>query len=699
MNQNIIHYQAANQSYEQIIENFVVRKEDFNKVINDIKNTEKGSSFQHYIFVGRRGSGKSTLLRRIEAEINTNKKLKTDYEIVNLGEEQSGIYKLYDLWDNVIRDLNTKAYEIEEVDFRDYRDDLKAYSKKLHSQIITAIRAKKKKRLILLIDNIDRIFKNIGDDSDLFRELLMNYLDIRIIGGSTYMSEQFWKYENPFYQFFSIRNLGPLTKHEIEALFRRWSVVKNLPELKDAIKSHPGKLKSIRMLTDGTPRSMLIFVDMLLKRPNLKGYDYLKVIVDKATPIYQERLGTLSPAQNKIITELAYLWESSRVKELIPKCKMDGKTISALLNQLYKLHYVEKIKGNTKDLYYRIEERFFNLWLIMTQGGPQQKLEAKYLSEFLETWYNQKDLNQLCQEFNLDINKENHNANRLLPLYHALLNAKSLSRDNKLELSKLKNEWKVEEQDLGAAELYLGDITPDIDHAFTEENYRKAIDLLKVSSVKDDRKYFGIGLAFHELEEYKNAENYYLQAIEKGNVNALYNLAILYKNQEKYQQAENYYLLAFKKGNTNALEELVNMYYFSHNKSRLRQVLHENTEGIKYIDKELLSICYLFIGQMEAFKSSFTNVTEMKNIDKISNAYILHLLIHNQIHLVEKLLRENELLQEKYKPLFYSILQLKESDREETLRIPPELLENIDDILSTIKVSRDKFYGPDRPDS
>ena len=917
MDQDLIHYQAANQTDDEAIENFVVRQEDFNKVINDIKNTEKDSSFQHYIFVGRRGSGKSTLLRRIEAEINKSEKLKKDYEVVNLGEEQSGIYKLHDLWDNVIRDLNAKGYKIEEVDFRDYREDLKGYSKKLHAQIIAEIRAKKKKRLILLVDNIDRIFKNIGEDSDLFRELLMNYLDIRIIGGSTYMSEQFWKYEKSFYQFFTIRQLGPLSMEEIKSLFTRWSKVKNLPEIEETIRTNPGKLQSIRMLTDGTPRSMLILVDMLLKRPSLNGYDYLKAIVDKATPIYQERLGTLSPAQNKVITELSYFWEASRVKDLIPKCKMESKVISALLNQLSKLHYVEKLKGDTKDLYYRIEERFFNLWLIMTQGGPQQKHEAKYLTEFIETWYNQKEINRLCHKFSLDIDTDRDNIKRLIPMSHALLNAKSLSKENKLALySKLKNELKVSDSEIGAAELYLGDLNPEIEKAFEEQKYRKAIDLLKVSNLTKADKYFGIGLAYYKLKEfdeseknyllsiknggeeavsnlailyedqaryekaeeyyleaidkgdrgalynladlygkqeryeeaekyyleaidkevidalnnlailyqeqeryeesekyylkaidkgdikafnnlanlyedqecyeesekyyleaidkgvvealynlanlykeqeryeesekyyleaidkgdiralnnlanlyedqerYEESEKYYLEAIEKGVVEALYNLAILYRNQERYEESEKYYLEAIDKGDIKALNNLaslyedqeryeksekyyleaidkgvvegqnnlLNMYYLNQNKNKVQQLLSTANEATQQINIELLSVCYLYIGEMDLFKSTLDEITHQENFDNISNQYLIHLLIHNQLNLIEKLFIENQILQEKYKPLFYATLRLKGSKSEITIKIPPELQDNIDDILLTIKEERKKFY-------
>jgi ABC-type phosphate/phosphonate transport system ATPase subunit len=75
MNQtDLVQYQNANQSFESIVENFIVRKNEFERVMDDIRSTDSLlSSFQHYVFVGRRGSGKSTLLRRIQAEIHLDK--------------------------------------------------------------------------------------------------------------------------------------------------------------------------------------------------------------------------------------------------------------------------------------------------------------------------------------------------------------------------------------------------------------------------------------------------------------------------------------------------------------------------------------------------------------------------------------------------------------------------------------------------
>lgn len=386
MNPYVTQYQSANLSDEQIIDNFIVRTMEFERVMAGIRTTDKDSSFQHYVFVGRRGSGKSTLLRRIQAEVGTDQDLKDRFIVTNLSEEQAGIYKLYDLWDYVMRDLRAKGFSLPEIDWQEYQEDLKEYTKVLYAAIHEFLQ-KQDKRLILLVDNIDRIFKNIGKHANLLREQLMNYNDVRIIGASTIMSEEFWRYDMPFYQFFSIKRLEPLTMEEIKMLLEHWAKVKRNPEIAKLVERHPGKIQALRMLTDGTPRTMQLFVDMLIHRSSEQGFDYLRRIIDNATPIYQERLGQLSQQQQKIVVELSFFWEAASVEQLVPVCKMSGKNISAQMSHLLKEQIVESIKGLSKNNLYRIHDRFWGLWLIMTQGGIRHQEMIRKVIESLELLY------------------------------------------------------------------------------------------------------------------------------------------------------------------------------------------------------------------------------------------------------------------------------------------------------------------------
>ncbi|MBP9083405.1 MAG: tetratricopeptide repeat protein [Bacteroidia bacterium] len=530
--------------------------------MDDIRTTKEKSSFQHYVFIGRRGSGKSTLLRRIQAEINTKPELSDKYVVVNLSEEQSGIYKLYDLMDYVIRDLNAIGYQIEKPDFRKFKNDTKEYTKSLHAIIISHLRSNKK-RLILLIDNIDRVFDSIGQTSDaaLLRELLMNFKDIRMIGASTVMSEQFWRYDMPFYEFFSLKRLERLSLPEIKKLLQHWANEKKMPEVHKLITQKTGKLQSIRMLTDGMPRTMLLFMEMLINRPNQNGYAYLQQIVDKATPIYQERLAVLSPAQRKVLTELALFWDAATVEQLVPVCNMDGKTISALLNQLVQNRYVEKLKGRTKNLFYRLEERFFNLWFVMTQGGPQQRMEAKALTDFLEKWYDQNELNTICFEISRLYKGRSIKTDYAEAMTAALLNSKSVSDLHKSVLyTSAKKSNLLEEPLLENYKIPEFNAFAEIGKAIISEEFVKALDLIELSDLPNGLDDFGRALCYSGMNNFMEAEAYYLLAITKGNTLAMCNLANLYADQGRFEDAERYNLLAIKEGDSNSMYNLANLY-------------------------------------------------------------------------------------------------------------------------------------------
>ena len=622
-NVDVVQYQNANQSFESIVENFIVRKSEFERVMDDIRSTDPSSSFQHYVFVGRRGSGKSTLLRRIQAEINIDDTLHVQYEVVNLGEEQSFIYRLYDLWDYVKRELSTFGYQFEELDFRTYKDEMTSYTKDLHAQIITALRSKNK-RLILLLDNIDRILDSRSGNLDaaLFRELLINYHDIRIIGGSTFMSEHFWKYDKPFYQFFTIKKLEALSLKEVEELLIHWSEVKQIPSIKDIIKNHPGKIQSIRMLTDGMPRTMLLFVDMMINRPEQNGYQYLQQIVDKATPIYQERLGLLSDAQKKVLSELAFIWDAANVEELVPKCNMEGKVISALLNQLTDIRYVEKIKTKNKNNLYRLEERFFNLWFNMTQGGLNNRAKAKALTDFLEKWYDKTALNDLCLELTVMVNRGEANKDYIESMSQALLGSEFIVSKYKQALTfQLSSKGFVKE--LGT-EASHDTGQKNISEAFANKEYQKVITLLENAKIEEGLKYFRLGLAYQNLNDLINAEKYYLLAIEKGDIKALNNLAILYKNQGKAEQAEKYYLLAIQKGVKEALKNLANLYYDQGKAEQAEKYyLLAIEKGVKEALNNLANL-YYDQGKAEQAEKYYLLAIEKGVIDALNNLALLY---------------------------------------------------------------------------
>jgi DNA segregation ATPase FtsK/SpoIIIE-like protein len=189
-------YQSANSDSKSLKENFVIRRNEFELIIGDLMNKKEADPLQHELLLGRRGSGKSTLLKRIQIEIEENERLSKKYISINPAEEQAGIYRLFDLWLVVLNELQYKLATTASLkEYATFSDD-QAYTRYLYD-VINELLQLHNKKVVLLLDNLDRIVENFGDDGNLFREILLNYNNLQIIGGSTRMDEHFWRYDQP----------------------------------------------------------------------------------------------------------------------------------------------------------------------------------------------------------------------------------------------------------------------------------------------------------------------------------------------------------------------------------------------------------------------------------------------------------------------------------------------------------------------
>ena len=555
-------YQSANSDHQSIKKNFIIRLNEFDNIIGSLKNKEAGDSLQNELILGRRGSGKSTLLKRIEIEILEKEELKSKYIPINLAEEQAGIYRLFDLWEETLKEINHHlGTQLHLKDFKEFNQE-EEYTRYLYEKI-NEICVAQNRKIVLLLDNFDRIVENFTDDGNLLREMLINYNNLVVIAGSTRMDEHFWRYDKPFYEFFRRHRLESLDKEELHRLLNHWSDSLAIPELKTFITNNPGKIENIRLLTDGLPRTIQFFIQMVLQDAHSHGYDYLKKIMDNVTPLYQERLNSLTPPFRKIILEMAFLWEACTTKQLVEKCRMDSKLISAHLKTLVDKGIVDKVETSKKNHLYRISERFFNMWLIITQGNPEQKRKAKWLSIFLENWYDANDLKKLAKKHIEVLKQTEVNRKDALILSKGLSQCKYITTFERDQIIELTENLKGKSLEKSLLELpqRFEHILDEVQNHVNKQDYYSAIELAKsVENEEDGYKFNILGYIYDEMNIYSKALKYYLMAIEKGNEDAMINLAFLYDNQGKLADAEKYYLMVIEKGNEKAMYNLALLY-------------------------------------------------------------------------------------------------------------------------------------------
>ena len=722
-------YQNANSSPEAVKRGFLIRIAEYELIMDDIRSRMKGGPMQHELILGRRGSGKSTLLRRIQIEIDEQPDLAEHLVAINLAEEQNAIYRLSDLWFEVLEELAIRFKATLNLAAFDTFEDNHAYTRYLYAEIHRLLQANQK-RVVLLLDNLDRILENFDNDANLLRETLLNYQDIQLIGGSTRMSEHYWQYDKPFYDFFRRHRLPGLTFEEIHRLLNHWADDMELPELHDYALRYRGRVEAIRILTDGLPRALQYFIQVLLHDSELYGFDYLRKVMDKATPLYQERLNSLTAPQRKIVQEMAFCWEAAPTKTLVDRCRMESKTISSFLKQLDHFGIVETLATGKKNHLYRLSERFFNMWLIVTQGNPDQKRRAKYLTLFLEAWYDEHDLHALADKHLAALKDKKLSFDKAMVLSKGLAQSKYMTTEQRDELIDLTLALKPD----GVMETELPRMFKEIGEEIVElekkgQYEQMLIKFDEIENEEDGLKFCGIAICLSELGRNNESEKYYRLAIKKGQVAAMYNLAVFYANQSKNTDAEKYYLLAIEKGHVDALNNLAALYYNqanyadaekyyllaiekgsvdalnnlavlfwnqnTHPKQALEHIrnYHEPKKGNR--SQRNLLLIEIWNGIFEQVPERIEQIIEDAKEEDIA-WFWEGLLHHHQTQLVLSFFeseKHGSTLRERYVLLYYAALLLAGRTEDNLLlRIPPEVMPTVEAMVEKIR-EKQAFYA------
>lgn len=385
-------YNPANQTPKEIIENFVIREKEFDKIFSDLRDSEMIYPEQHYLILGQRGYGKTTLLLKIHNEIKNNKDLDNKFCSVMFNEEQYNIRRLERLWEQTAEYLEEyQGFEnifndiIKEEDKHDYEE--------VAFKIIEKNLKNNNKKLILLIDNINDIFdKFTKKESQRLREILLTSSEIRVIGASSKYLEYNFSYDKPFFEFFKVIELKNLNKEETIKLLLKLSDNYKENNVKDIIENKPNKIEALRRITGGVPRTIVLLFEIFADDKEGSSFKDLEILLDRVTPLYKHRIDDLSPIQQEIVDIIALNWDAVNTKYISQKTRIESKSVSSQLKELEKNNIINKINTSTKNHLYQISERFFNIWYLMRYGRKKEQDKIRWLVEFLEVWCDKEDL-------------------------------------------------------------------------------------------------------------------------------------------------------------------------------------------------------------------------------------------------------------------------------------------------------------------
>ncbi len=392
---NLSHiYNPANQTPAELIDNFVIRTKEFERINRAINETALGQSPQHFLIEGQRGTGKTSLLLRLQYAMS-DKKAPAYLLPIQLPEEQYSIFDLCRLWEHVAEYLdeipgfsNTSELLDEHRNENDYPS--------ICYELIDALLVKNRKRLVLLLDNFGEMLKRIGKtDQQRLRDILHMSKHIQIIAASAKTLEQTYKYESPFFEFFKNIRLTGLNRADSIALLEKLAEAYNSNRIiQKIIKEEPQRIETIRRLSGGIPRTLILLFEILLD-DSAEVFNDLESVLDKVTPLYKHRMDDLSRQQQIIIDAIALNWDGISNREIASALKnrsIDSKKIAAQLNELEKNDLVYSRPVDKKNKIYFVAERFFNIWYLMRFGRKKNRDHVKWLVLFLQEWCSPDEL-------------------------------------------------------------------------------------------------------------------------------------------------------------------------------------------------------------------------------------------------------------------------------------------------------------------
>lgn len=387
-------YNPERMSETEIRETFVAHQWLVDEIISIVKKQPKRAAVQHVVIIAPRGMGKTTLLLMLRLTV-LNHDIAKRWQPVLFPEESYSVYDLADLWVEVLDHL---ASETGEAELHEEVEKLKTAhpdSADLEPLALAQIQdwhRKHKKRLLMLVDSLDLILEQIGDEKDnaSLRHILMNDGTMMFVGASTTFFKETRAYDQPLYNFFKIYDLNGLNSEQIEDLLRRRAKLDGIENFEEILRANRTRLRVLEYFTGGNPRLVLMLYRVITQSQITEVRRGLEKLLDEVTPYYKAKIETLPPQQRKILDQIARISAQTREgltpTEIAAATRLAVNQVSAQLKRLADDGYVRTANIRGRSSYYTLSEPLYAIWHQMRFGRDARK-KMEWLVTFLKGWY------------------------------------------------------------------------------------------------------------------------------------------------------------------------------------------------------------------------------------------------------------------------------------------------------------------------
>lgn len=391
-------YTPSNTSPEVLERIFVQREGILRRLVDRLSLALLGQKHYHALLIGPRGSGKTHLVTMAVHALEKRVELQDCVRIAWLGEDDT-FTGLIDIALGMGDQLARRYPDEFPADFRKEVRGLTADDAAV--AILSRILARTEAAHVLLVmENLNRAFQGLGDSGQKqLRAFLQNHGRITILGTSQQLFAGVENRELPFFGFFDITHLRPLTVEDAGALIQKIATEEGREELAKFVMTPEGRfrIRALHHLAGGNHRLYVQLSEFLSKDSLDHLVTAFEQIEEELTPYFQERLRSLAPQQARIVECLCRASSALSVKQIHEETFIAERNCSKQLSLLKKLGYVQGTSSG-KETYYELCEPLLRLCLEVKhrRGAP-----LDLVVQFIRAWFPQDQLQSLRERAGL----------------------------------------------------------------------------------------------------------------------------------------------------------------------------------------------------------------------------------------------------------------------------------------------------------
>ena len=376
---------------EELMSSFCVRTAEFDSIVEMLGGCT-GTANPHQIVIGPRGSGKTSLLLRVAAEVRRDPELSRRFFPVVFAEESYEVASAGEFWLEALSRLAGQSPPRDDApdlhltcrDLRAIQDDQTLGERCLGALLDFSDR--EDKRLVLMVENLNMMFRDMGDRDAgwRLRKILQTEPRIILLATATSRFDEIDHPDHALYDLFRVRTLQPLGTEECAVL---WETVSGQRPPRQTI-------RPLEILTGGSPRLVAIVAGF---GPGLSFgelMDDLLDLVDEHTEYFKSHIEALPAQERRVYLALADLWKPATTREIAERSRIETSKCSAQLARLTERGVVQVTGGSLRRKQYYLTERLYNIYyLLRRNGGPDSLIQA--LIQFMESYYSLSELRDI----------------------------------------------------------------------------------------------------------------------------------------------------------------------------------------------------------------------------------------------------------------------------------------------------------------